>query len=168
MSPGSEDLVVRPAMHGEHRLCAGVQSEARARAEADGMMPPGRHGQDDVEAWMRDVVLPTREVWLALDASDGESAVGLLVLDMRWLDQLHVRPAWWRRGVATTLLSLATSLRPDGFGLWVFEVNEPARRFYERHGLVPVRRTDGADNEEGAPDIEYAWRPGHRGRLAAG
>ena len=49
------------------------------------------------------------------------------------------------------------SLRPTGFGLWVFASNEGAQRFYRRHGLVPVRRTDGSENEEGAPDVEMLW-----------
>lgn len=159
------DLVVRPAFPGEHDRCAQVLVEARAQAVADGTMPPTRHGPEQVADWMRDVVLPTREVWLAVEPTTGETPVGLLVLDDAWLDQLHVRPAWWRRGIASTLLSLAMALRPDGFGLWVFEVNEPARRLYLRHGLFEVARTDGRDNEEGAPDVAYAWRPD---RLAGG
>jgi ribosomal protein S18 acetylase RimI-like enzyme len=32
-----------------------------------------------------------------------------------------------------------------------------AQRFYERHGFVETRRTDGRDNEEGTPDILYVW-----------
>ena len=40
--------------------------------------------------------------------------------------------------------------------LWTFAANTGARRFYERHGFVATRRTDG-DNEEGAPDILYVW-----------
>jgi GNAT superfamily N-acetyltransferase len=159
----SDDLIIRPAVPGEHRLAADVMVEARARAEIDGTMPPGCHGPEAVEAWMRDVVLPDREVYVA---TADEQAVGLLVLDTAWLDQLHVRPTWWRRGVATTLLSLAKALRPHGFGLWVFEVNTPARRLYERGGLVVVRRTDGRDNEERAPDVAYAWQPPGGARLA--
>jgi hypothetical protein len=31
------------------------------------------------------------------------------------------------------------------------------QRFYERHGFVAARRTDGRDNEERAPDILYVW-----------
>jgi GNAT superfamily N-acetyltransferase len=152
----SGSLLLRPAVTGEHGLAVEVLAQARAQAEADATMPPGRHGPEEVETWMRDVVLPTREVWVAMA---DERAVGLLVLDTAWLDQLHVRPTWWRCGVATALLSLAKSLRPDGFRLWVFEVNTPARRLYEREGLVAVRRTDGSGNEERAPDIEYVWHP---------
>ena len=42
--------------------------------------------------------------------------------------------------------------------LWTFQSNHGARRFYERHGFVAVQHTDG-DNEEGAPDVRYEWRP---------
>ena len=42
--------------------------------------------------------------------------------------------------------------------LWTFEANVGARRFYESHGFVATRRTAG-DNEEGAPDVCYEWRP---------
>ena len=62
-------------------------------------------------------------------------------------------------GIGTALLDLATVLRPDGFGLWVFETNVAARRFYAARGLVEVERTDGADNEERAPDVHLRWTP---------
>jgi GNAT superfamily N-acetyltransferase len=156
--PESVDLTMRPATAEDHEHCAEIYLEARARAVADNTMPVGIHPDAEVRQWMRDVVLPGREVWLASAADD--SAVGLLVLDRAWLDSLYVRPAWWGRGVASALVTLAKALRPDGFSLWVFEVNAPARRLYERHGLSLARRTDGSDNEEGAPDLEYVWRPG--------
>jgi len=41
--------------------------------------------------------------------------------------------------------------------LWTFASNAGAQRFYERHGFVETRRTDGRDNEEGAPDVLYIW-----------
>jgi chorismate mutase len=50
-----------------------------------------------------------------------------------------------------------TTLRPGGFCLWVFESNEPARAFYRRRGCLELERTDGAANEERAPDIRVAW-----------
>jgi chorismate mutase len=59
------------------------------------------------------------------------------------------------------LLDLAKSRRPDGFALWVFVSNAPARGFYHRRGLVELEHTDGSDNEERAPDVRMAW-PGER------
>lgn len=154
----SIDLVMRPAAPEEYAQCADIYLSARAQAETDNTMPPGVHTSAEVRQWMRDVVLPEREVWLA-HPGDDDTAVGLLVLDRAWLDSLYVRPAWWGRGIASALVSLAKALRPDGFALWVFEINAPARRLYERHGLVIARRTDGGDNEEGAPDLQYMWQP---------
>ena len=79
------------------------------------------------------------------------------MLDPEWLDSLYVRPDLTGQGIGAALLDLAKGLRPDGFGLWVFETNVRAQEFYRRHGLFVVRRTDGSDNEERAPDLEMAW-----------
>jgi GNAT superfamily N-acetyltransferase len=102
------------------------------------------------------VLLPLRELWVVEVRSH---VVAMLALDELWLDQLFVLPEYGGQGIGTGLLDLAKALRPGGFGLWVFESNLGARRFYERHGLVEVARTDGSENEEGAPDIHYAWSP---------
>jgi len=76
-----------------------------------------------------------------------------------WLDDLYVAPGAQRDGLGGALLELVKSLRPQGFGLWVFESNLPARQFYARHGLVEVERTDGSANEEREPDIRMIWDP---------
>jgi GNAT superfamily N-acetyltransferase len=69
-----------------------------------------------------------------------------------------VLPDWTGRGIGARLLDLAKVLRPDRLELWTFAANIGARRFYERHGFLAVDATDG-DNEEGAPDVRYEWRP---------
>jgi len=51
----------------------------------------------------------------------------------------------------------AQARRPAGLELWTFQVNDGARRFYERHGFRAVEVTDGAGNEERQPDVRYAW-----------
>lgn len=42
--------------------------------------------------------------------------------------------------------------------LWVFAQNVRAISFYERHGFVRVRETDGSENEEQVPDGLFEWR----------
>ena len=74
-----------------------------------------------------------------------------------WLDDLYVAPGGRRAGLGSALLDLVKARRPDGFCLWVFEMNAPARGFYARHGLVELERTDGSGNEERAPDLRMAW-----------
>ncbi len=95
-----------------------------------------------------------RETWVAERSS---AVVGFLTLEREWLDSIYVRPDLTGQGIGIALLDLAKSLRPGGFGLWVFETNAGARRFYARHGLLALERTDGLDNEEKAPDIAMVW-----------
>jgi GNAT superfamily N-acetyltransferase len=127
----------------------------RARKAAVGTIPPPVHDDEDVRAWYASHVVPDTELWLAED-TEGRLA-GILVLDGRWLDQLYVEPTMTGRGIGSKLVELAKRARPDGLRLWTFASNVGAQRFYERHGFVAIRRTDGRDNEEGAPDILYVW-----------
>ena len=55
------------------------------------------------------------------------------------------------------MLEHAKTVSPERLELWVFQKNDGARRFYERHGFRLVRLTDGADNMEREPDALYAW-----------
>ena len=118
---------------------------------------PLAHTDQQVRDWIGAVLIPTEEVWIAV-GGDG-SVVGIVALGVDWLDQLYVAPGWTGRGIGGRLVALAKKLRPDGFDLYTFEVNLGARRFYERHGCAEVGRGDGSGNEEGQPDVHYAWRP---------
>jgi GNAT superfamily N-acetyltransferase len=126
----------------------------RARTAALGAIPQTVHRDDDVRAWFASHVVCETELWIAQDPV-GE-LFGILVLDGPWLDQLYVEPTMTGRGIGSALLNVAKRERHDGLRLWTFASNTGAQRFYERHGFVATRRTDG-DNEEGAPDILYVW-----------
>lgn len=114
------------------------------------------HDDDAVRAWFSHVVVPQYETWIAVAKG---SVVGLLVLDGEELEQLYLDPSWRGRGVGDRFVDLAKQQRPAGLRLWTFQVNEPARRFYERHGFIEVERTDGQRNEEREPDVRYVWQP---------
>lgn len=88
-----------------------------------------------------------------------EAVIGLMVLDDDFVDQLYVDPRHTRARIGSELLAVAKSLRPGGLQLWTFQSNSRAKRFYERHGFIPVEWTGGAGNEERAPDVRYVWRP---------
>ena len=92
-----------------------------------------------------------------------------------WVAEIEAQVAGFviRDGAFITALYLAADARGQGLGarllhaattgeaepqLWVFQANEHALRFYQRHGFRELRRTDG-DNEEGLPDI-LLTRPG--------
>ena len=149
----STDATIRQAGPSDLPAIAEVYLAARSMAA----MPPGIHPPDDVRAWVGTWDLTERDVWVAEHAG---VLVGCANLTSTWLDGLYVLPGAQGGGIGSALVDLAKSLRPDGFGLWVFEVNEPARAFYRRHGFVELERTDGTANEEHAPDLKMVW-PGH-------
>ncbi|MFF7932496.1 GNAT family N-acetyltransferase [Streptomyces sp. NPDC007940] len=111
---------------------------------------------DEVRAYIRDIVVPLRETWVAVAE---EQVVGLMVLADDLLSQLYLDPDWRGRGIGDRFVALAKERSPQGLSLWTFQVNKPAHRFYERHGFVEAERTDGSGNEEREPDVRYVWRP---------
>ncbi|HEU0240404.1 MAG TPA: GNAT family N-acetyltransferase [Micromonosporaceae bacterium] len=113
------------------------------------------HTDDEVRAWIRDVVLPNHETWVA--TVDG-MVVAMMVLANGHLEQLYIDPAHQRHGIGGRLVAVAKQRSPDGLALWTFQVNEAAQRFYERHGFTAAERTDGDGNEEREPDVRYIWR----------
>jgi GNAT superfamily N-acetyltransferase len=116
---------------------------------------PELHTDDETRAFFGTVVSDA-EVWV-VDADGG--VAGFAALGRDELEHLYVQPRLQGRGLGTALLDVAKERRPSGLELWVFQPNEGARRFYERHGFELVRLTDGSGNEERVPDARYAWRP---------
>jgi GNAT superfamily N-acetyltransferase len=145
-------MILRRATADDADAVADIDIAARRDA-----MPTVRwaHPSEDVRRWIRAVLLPTHEVWVAEE--DG-AVIAYMALHDDWIAQLYVRPGLWRRGIGTALLRHAQELHPDGLQLWCFQVNARARAFYESHDFTAVKFTDGAGNEEQEPDILYAWR----------
>lgn len=143
------ELVLRPASAADADAVADVHLASRRAAP----MPPGIHPEAEVRAWLA-ARIGQDDVWVA--DVDGR-VVGYARFTATWLDDLYVTPEYAGAGVGSALLDLVKSLRPEGFGLWVFEVNEPARAFYLRRGFVERERTDGSGNEERAPDVRMEW-----------
>ena len=152
VDPQGDDLVLRPATVADLPALAEVHLAARRGAGA--AFPPPVHADDEAYAWVAGWDLATYEVWLA---TIGDEVAGYARCTQTWLDDLYVHPGHQGRGVGTALFDLVTTLRPGGFCLWVFESNTPARDFYRSRGCIELERTDGAGNEERAPDIRVAW-----------
>ena len=117
---------------------------------------PLAHTDEEVRAWIRDEI-EARGTWVALDSAG--TTVGMMSVKPGELDQLYVRPDRLGEGIGRRLLELAREQSPDGLTLYTFQVNARARRFYERNGFVAEWFGDGLANEEGQPDVRYAWRP---------
>jgi GNAT superfamily N-acetyltransferase len=149
-------VLIRRVRTDEALVAADVYLESRAAAV--GLIPPPAHDDDDTRRWMRDHFMPSAELWFAVD--DDDAPLALLALEGDdWLEQLYVLPRAQGQGVGSALLEHAKLERPAGLQLWAFASNTVARRFYESHGFVIVEQTDGAGNEERAPDVRYRWMP---------
>ena len=111
------------------------------------------HSAEEDRAFVRDFIWRC-ETWVLL--LDGRIA-GLACIEGDRLDHLYVHPDRRDDGIGSMLLDHVKKQRPNGFDLWTFQANKGARRFYERHGLEAVERTDGERNEEKLPDVRYAW-----------
>jgi GNAT superfamily N-acetyltransferase len=118
---------------------------------------PLAHTDDQVRAWIRDVVVPAGGTWVAVDPFD--AVVGMMDVVPGTLDQLYVRPDRLGEGIGRALLDVARAHSREGLTLYTFQVNARARRFYERNGFVAEWFGECETNEERQPDVRYTWRP---------
>jgi ribosomal protein S18 acetylase RimI-like enzyme len=132
----------------------GRLAELHVLARYDMAYLPYVHSFVSVEKWMRESGIPRQHVWVA--EIDG-AVVGYASLYDGFLTNLYVHPSNQCRGIGTALLTEVKSAAPDGFRFWVFEANQAAIRFYERHGARTVRMTHGSKNEERLPDRLMCW-----------
>ncbi|MET7684907.1 GNAT family N-acetyltransferase [Streptomyces sp. NPDC005423] len=155
MTGAGSAVVIRRATGPDARAAADVWLSSFVAALPTVVSP---RSADEVRGHFRDVVVPLRETWVA-EAAGGDGIVGVMVLADDLLSQLYLSPDWRGRGLGDRFVRLAKERSPQGLRLWTFQVNKPARRFYERHGFVAVEHTDGGGNEEREPDVRYVWRP---------
>ena len=97
------------------------------------------------------------EIWV--EERDGR-VVGFVGLNDGEVTHLYVEPAAQAAGIGSALMAHLKSIAGGDLWLWVFQRNEGARRFYERHGFRLDRLTDGAENMEREPDALYRWTAG--------
>ena len=62
----------------------------------------------------------------------------MMVVGPNDLDQLYIAPGHQGHGIGRRLVDLAKAVSPAGLTLYTFQVNERARRFYERNGFTVV------------------------------
>jgi GNAT superfamily N-acetyltransferase len=111
---------------------------------------------DEIHAWVAHVLIPSGGVVVA-DLQG--SVVAALHLERKaaasWITQMAVDPAFVGKGIGSLLLDHAVRTTALPIRLHTFQANEGARRFYERHGFVPIAFTNGEGNAERCPDVLY-------------
>jgi GNAT superfamily N-acetyltransferase len=115
---------------------------------------PTIHTDDETRAWIAGDVVPTTECWVAVD---DHGVIGMMALTPGWIEHLYIAPERAGEGIGRRLVELAKARSAGHLELWTFQVNDRARRFYERNGFAAVELTDGSGNEERQPDVRYAW-----------
>ncbi|MDX1646312.1 MAG: GNAT family N-acetyltransferase [Longimicrobiales bacterium] len=152
---GAVDLFVRDARRGDSRTIEEVHFAARAAAYSDKVAdwpPPGPDRPGRIARWERWLSDP--DISTLVGESSGE-LVGFCTIRSSPEDDtdaataematLYVRPDRWHRGVGRTLCEAGLErARRRGFQtlvLWVLDINERARTFYEHLGFVADGRT---------------------------
>ncbi|HXQ44677.1 MAG TPA: GNAT family N-acetyltransferase [Acidimicrobiales bacterium] len=116
---------------------------------------PVLHTDDEAARFIAAVVAADR---VQVAERDG-AVVGFAAVHGSWLAHLYVHPSSQNAGLGSSLIGWAKEIAPAGLDLWVFQRNTGARALYASHGWRDLVLTDGADNEEGQPDVHMRWEP---------
>ncbi|QCC77032.1 hypothetical protein [Nocardioides daphniae] len=150
-------MTLRPATRDD--LAAMVEVHLAARAAAP--MPPAAGGRDVVREGLASA--DEDELWVA----EAELATGAAVV--AYVRFVRPTPGGWagsttctslpgpRDRVRTALLDLVKAALPDGFGLWAFASNRPARVFYADRGLVEVEQVAAHESPTGEAEVRLEW-----------
>lgn len=114
---------------------------------------PELHTPEEDLAYMSARLATEDPAWVAEVAS---APAGFITFREHWIDHLYVHPDQQGQGIGPALLAKALDHGAPK-QLWTFQQNTRARRFYEARGFRAVEFTDGAGNEEKAPDVRYVW-----------
>lgn len=148
------NLILRSARADDARRVADILVDTRAA-----FMPyaPSAHDEADVRDWVATHLIPTGGVVVVELDGRVVGAMAAAVDDdgTAWIHQMAVDPALVGQGLGSRLLGHALATLPRPLRLHTFQQNAGARRFYERHGFVAIRFTDGEGNEERCPDVLY-------------
>ncbi|HEY7024431.1 MAG TPA: GNAT family N-acetyltransferase [Candidatus Limnocylindrales bacterium] len=115
------------------------------------------YADESVRGYVRDVLIGKTEGWVAVE---DERIAAVMSLTPGWVEQLYVATEFQGQGIGRQLLDLAKARSDGNLQLWTFQVNDRARRFYERNGFTIAELTDGQGNQEREPDVRYVWSRG--------
>lgn len=157
-------MTFRDALPDDVPVIAALIRESKARA-----MPwlPVLHSLAEDEGWVAGMLASGHRIRLATSATADAEILGVIVTSPGWVNHLYVAAPAQGRGIGGALLRHAQAESVEPLQLWAFQQNVRARAFYEAHGFVSVRMTDG-DNEEQQPDVLYRWMPSEAASAGSG
>ncbi len=136
-----------------HPLDAGKLAEIMAQANARlGWLPKLYSGAQEI-MFAGELI---DAGWVRVAETDDETA-GFMARRGDEIHALYLRPHLQGRGIARALMQEAQR-EADMLGLWSYEQNARAARFYRKAGFREVARSDGAGNDAHLPDIRFEWR----------
>lgn len=90
-------------------------------------------------------------------ARDEADIVGFIAVRNDEIHSLYLRSDMQGKGIARLLVE-ESKLHRKHLGLWSFEANARASRFYRAAGFREMTRSDGSANDVGLPDIRFEWQ----------
>ena len=97
---------------------------------------PSAHTDEENRNWVKDVLIPEAEVFLAEDES---KILGVIAISRKegvsWINQLYLDPLYVGMGIGTKTMDYILSFTLKPIRLYTFQENHGARRFYERFGF---------------------------------
>ena len=151
-----DSFAVRAAVPADAAAVAHVHVASREATMP--YLPPRRRSDAEVEAWVRDVVMPGSAVWVAVGTDGG--IVGYAAVAGDELDALYLLAGARRQGVGSALLGAAKAYRPGGLTLAVFQRNTGCQ------GLLRAPRLHGGRQQRRI--AQHGERTGPDDALAAG
>ncbi|KXF80461.1 GNAT family N-acetyltransferase [Enterovibrio coralii] len=116
---------------------------------------PELHSLDSHRYYLNRILAPSHRIYLAVEKTT-DTVLGMMAMDDVYISQLYIHPDHQCRGIGSALVELAQE-NTDHLKLYTFEVNLPARTFWEKHGFKECE-VGQHDNEEGLADILCEWK----------
>jgi GNAT superfamily N-acetyltransferase len=117
---------------------------------------PLTHSDKEVGTWVASQLVPSGGLVVAEIQGSVVAAIHTERKDaISWITQMAVDPRFVGKGIGAFLLTHVKHTMSLPIRLYTFQANLGARRFYSRHGFVPIEFGDGRANEERCPDVLY-------------
>lgn len=94
--------------------------------------------------------------WVMIGQING-TVIGFSALHYQTIHSLYLHKSMRRQGIGSAFLK---QMKNNNSRLiaWTFEANQKATNFYLKNGFIEINRTNGENNDEKLPDIQFEWR----------